>query len=227
MTGPGGESVAARLKRDLFAGVHPPGTALPSERVLARELGVARSAVREGIQKLEELGLVLVRHGARTRVLDFRREGGLELLPRSIEAAGTSFPKETLVDVLDFRVFYAAGIAELAAARATKGQVLGLERALLDLSLADDVCPWIVAERSFMTRLVEATRNAVFRYLQNTFAPVFKANASFAPVLFAHRRAVEGAYRQVLHAAARRSGRSAGMALRALMEKEARWLARA
>src|SRR6478752_9224709 len=41
----------------------PPGTRVPSERELTRELGVGRSTVREALNGIAMLGIVEIRHG--------------------------------------------------------------------------------------------------------------------------------------------------------------------
>ena len=41
----------------------PPGTKVPSERELTRELGVGRSTVREALNGIAMLGIVEIRHG--------------------------------------------------------------------------------------------------------------------------------------------------------------------
>src|SRR5207344_1201563 len=41
----------------------PPGTKVPSERELTKELGVGRSTVREALNGLAMLGVVEIRHG--------------------------------------------------------------------------------------------------------------------------------------------------------------------
>ena len=59
------ETVAEQLLaaiRDL-----PPGTKVPSERQLTKELGVGRSTVREALNGLAMLGIVEVRHGRGSR----------------------------------------------------------------------------------------------------------------------------------------------------------------
>ena len=50
-----------------------PGDKLPSERELAEMLGVSRVSVREAIRSLEAVGLLEVRHGAGTIVIDQAR----------------------------------------------------------------------------------------------------------------------------------------------------------
>ncbi|MGH8506690.1 MAG: FadR/GntR family transcriptional regulator [Stenotrophobium sp.] len=64
------------LRRELSA-----GDTLPAERELSEAFGVNRGAVREAIKRLQQAGLVAVRHGGNHVVLDYLDEGGMELLP--------------------------------------------------------------------------------------------------------------------------------------------------
>ena len=59
---------SARQVRDQLVsaierGVYPPGTFLPSERVLCETLGVSRVSVREAIAGLDAMNLITVQHG--------------------------------------------------------------------------------------------------------------------------------------------------------------------
>src|SRR3712207_2155197 len=55
--------IADRLARAIREGVLQPGDRLPTEHELAREFGVGRTSVREGLQKLKAYGLVESRKG--------------------------------------------------------------------------------------------------------------------------------------------------------------------
>ena len=55
------ETVAAQLLQAIRE--LPPGTRVPSERELTRELGVGRSTVREALNGIAMLGIVEIRHG--------------------------------------------------------------------------------------------------------------------------------------------------------------------
>lgn len=55
--------VVDRIRIAIFRGDLKPGEQLPAEPELARQFGVGRSAVREGIRMLETIGLLTVRHG--------------------------------------------------------------------------------------------------------------------------------------------------------------------
>ena len=82
------DSVFAQLRDHIVSGDLRPGAALPAERILAEQLGVNRGAVREGLKRLEQAGLVAKQHGGSTRVLDFTNTGGLELLAALIVREG-------------------------------------------------------------------------------------------------------------------------------------------
>jgi GntR family transcriptional repressor for pyruvate dehydrogenase complex len=72
--------IHARLRADILGGRHAAGDALPSERRLSEDLETSRHAVREALKRLQQAGLVSISQGGATRVRDWRRHGGLELL---------------------------------------------------------------------------------------------------------------------------------------------------
>jgi GntR family transcriptional regulator, transcriptional repressor for pyruvate dehydrogenase complex len=57
------DKVANQLKKAIFESVFKVGDRLPSERDLAREMGVSRPSVREAIQQLELQGILETVHG--------------------------------------------------------------------------------------------------------------------------------------------------------------------
>src|SRR5688500_9110163 len=72
--------IHGRLRKEILAGRYEPGDALPSERALSEEMATSRHAVREALKRLQQAGLVSISQGGATRVRDWRRHGGLELL---------------------------------------------------------------------------------------------------------------------------------------------------
>ncbi len=74
------DAVHDQLRADILDERLQPGDALPSERALSDQFGVNRHAVREALKRLQQAGLVHVAQGGATRVADWRRLGGLELL---------------------------------------------------------------------------------------------------------------------------------------------------
>jgi GntR family transcriptional regulator len=76
----GYEHLAAELRAAVDAGVHPPGSRLPSESDLARTYGVARGTVRQAFATLAAEGLISSRKGARRMVLGRQRLQGFNEL---------------------------------------------------------------------------------------------------------------------------------------------------
>ncbi|MEM1013544.1 MAG: GntR family transcriptional regulator [Planctomycetota bacterium] len=80
-------SVARRLRRLIRAGDLAAGDALPSERVLAERLSVARSRVRRAFGELEQEGLIEVSAKRVRRVT--RQESNVELPKRGVQLDDT------------------------------------------------------------------------------------------------------------------------------------------
>ncbi len=108
--------VFEQIAGEVLGGELAAGSTLPSERQLAEALGVSRPAVREALQRLAAAGLVSVRQGEATTVLDYRRSAGLEVLPRLLLRGDTIDPTVAR-SILEARLHNGPKIAELAAAR--------------------------------------------------------------------------------------------------------------
>src|SRR3954462_734358 len=94
------DRVHERLRRDILDGRLAPGDPVPSERVLAEELGVNRHAVREALKRLQQAGLVRISQGGATRVQDWRDAGGLDVLLDLVEG---DIPPELVRSVMEMR----------------------------------------------------------------------------------------------------------------------------
>jgi len=71
-------------------GLHPPGSSLPSESVLAEQYGVSRGTVRQAFAALRAEGVVMSRQGARRVVAGgVRRQGFAELRSFTLWARST------------------------------------------------------------------------------------------------------------------------------------------
>ena len=105
------------LRGEILGGALPPGAEVPSERVLAEQLGVNRQSVREAVKRLEQAGLVRMRHGGATRVLDWRDSGGLEVLADL--ARGEAVPPADIAQsIIEMRASIGIDAARLCVARA-------------------------------------------------------------------------------------------------------------
>src|SRR3954471_14745880 len=107
--------IYALLRGEILAGRYESGDALPSERRLSEELESSRHAVREALKRLQQAGLVSISQGGATRVRDWRRHGGLDLL-LALGAEGQAPPELGLVRAaLEMRASVGADAARLCA----------------------------------------------------------------------------------------------------------------
>ncbi|MGW6424268.1 FadR/GntR family transcriptional regulator [Nocardia sp. NPDC055053] len=118
--------VFEQIAAEVLGGELVAGSTLPSERQLAEALGVSRPAVREALQRLAAAGLVSVRQGEATTVLDYRRSAGLEVLPRLLLRGDTIDPAVAR-SILEARLHNGPKIAELAAVRVRRSRSLGTD----------------------------------------------------------------------------------------------------
>ena len=96
--------------------VFPAGSALPAERVLAKQIGVTRQTLREVLQRLDSEGWITIQHGKSTVVNDYWQEGGHGILSSIAEYAEV-LPKNVIRDLIEFRIFTTPAMTEKTAAR--------------------------------------------------------------------------------------------------------------
>ena len=94
------------------------GAKLPAERVLAEQLKVSRSSVREAIRTLELQGLVVTKHGSGTFINTQNLDAVATLMTSSL-GEGLGPGEGRLRDIFEVRHLLEPQIAALAAQRAT------------------------------------------------------------------------------------------------------------
>jgi len=157
------ESVAQQLL-EAVRGL-PPGTRVPSERELTRELGVGRSTVREALNGLALLGVVEVRHGQGVFVVGDLADGGESgVLEAALERGVTK-------DFIEARLLVEVEVARMAAQRRTDEDVRLLEAALEEQErrLRGDVEPLLDIAANFNVVLAEAAHNEVLVAIIQSF----------------------------------------------------------
>src|SRR5205823_393472 len=103
---------------EIVGGGYAPGATIPSERELSEVFGVNRHVIREAVKRLEQVGLVKVAQGGRTKVLDFRQSAGLDLLALLAERSGAlEAALPLLAAALEMRAGIGADLARLCALR--------------------------------------------------------------------------------------------------------------
>lgn len=155
------------LRADILGGRLAVGDGIPSERTLSERFAVNRHAVREAVKRLQQAGLVQVSHGGATRVLDWSRTGGLELL--------TDLPASGDLDAAragyELRACLAAEIAARGTQRAGDAdRVLMRERAatLAAARRDGDDHAVLAAYRELWDVIVDASANIAYRLAYNS-----------------------------------------------------------
>jgi GntR family transcriptional regulator, transcriptional repressor for pyruvate dehydrogenase complex len=209
------DHVFARLREAILAGEYRPGERLPPQRALAAEFEVNMASVREALKRLQQLRLVEVRHGDATRVLDWRRSGGLEALV--LQGSG----QQAIVgDLFEARRLLLVEAARLAAQRRSAEQSAALLELAGAVALADDDQAALLADWEFMAALVEAAGNLVFQLTMNTVRELYLPRAdAFAP-LVADRRGLAKLYARVAESVSKGDADGAAAAIEQLAEAQ-------
>jgi DNA-binding FadR family transcriptional regulator len=152
-----------RLRTDILDGRHPAGSYLPPERRLADGYGVTRTTLKHAFGRLVQAGLLETRHGVGTRVRDYARLGGADLLPMLVRHDAT-----WVREVFEVRRGVGALIAERAAARGTRAQHAELGVLLAAVRRAEGVDAVQLADVEVHRALARATGNRVYVLLTNT-----------------------------------------------------------
>jgi GntR family transcriptional repressor for pyruvate dehydrogenase complex len=166
------EAVFDSLLADILGGRLAPGEALPGERALSEAFAVNRHAVREALKRLQQAGLVTVAHGGATRVTDWRRTAGLDLLI-SLAAAGPS--PELIRAIVEMRAAIGTDVARLCAERAPRAPGI----------TPDDTEEGYVA---FWEAIVDGAGNLAYRLALNTLVAAQRTGA-IDPGIYAAERA--------------------------------------
>lgn len=190
------EDVFDQIVGEVLRGDVQPGDSLPSERRLAEVLGVSRPAVREALTRLTGAGLVEIRQGDATTVRDFRRHGGLDLLPHLLVRDGV-VDVAVVRSILETRLHNGPKVAELAADRGA-AKLAGLLPETIELIAAEQ--DPIARQRhalTFWDHIVDAADSIAFRLMYNTLRATYEPAL---PALFALMAAEVGrpaAYRRL------------------------------
>ena len=164
----------------ICSGRYTPGERLPTQRTLAAEFGVNLAAVREALGRLEQLRLVEIRHGDATRVLDWRRSGGLEALAR----LGGPHSEAVIVPLFEARRLLLTEAGRLAAERRSEEEARQLIELAEAFAAASDDRGALLADWAFMSAVIEAAGNLVFQLIMNSVRELYLPHAErFAAVV--------------------------------------------
>jgi GntR family transcriptional regulator, transcriptional repressor for pyruvate dehydrogenase complex len=145
------------------------GTNLPAERKLVETFKVNRHVVREALKRLEQVGLIKISHGGGSRVADYWRHAGLDLLALMAEypSAGEG-TKRHWKAVHEMRRSTAADVARLCARRASpelKAEIAEIARKMREVADGPEL---FALDLRFWDRLLDGADNIAYRLAFNS-----------------------------------------------------------
>jgi DNA-binding FadR family transcriptional regulator len=168
------ESVFLQLQDKIVRGELAPESALPSERALSEALAVNRGAVREAIKRLQQAGLVAVRHGGNHTICNFEEEAGLELLPSLLVDGRGRLDIEVLRSIMAMRSALAPEVAASAAEKGGEALAEKLETLLDRMRQAErDLVQLQSLVFDFWKTLVAGSGNIAFRLAFNSMTKTY------------------------------------------------------
>lgn len=197
---PAYRTVAETIEHKIVCGDLKVGERLPSEIELARQFGVHRSTVREGLRLLEQSGLI-ARVGRMT----------LEVtLPHYQQLASRASRALAMHRVTFSELWSASMLTEPAIAEAAVDRVSGEDLDRLAANIDDmrasyeDTVRFVGLDIAFHDILAQATRNKVLAMMREPIGLLFlPAGQIILPRLKTHDRVVH-AHRKIVDALARR-----------------------
>ncbi len=171
------DTIVHHIEELIVSGVLKDGTRLPSERALAEEMQVSRPKVREALKRLEENGLIVVRHGEGNFVAELV---GSAMSPALVDLYArhvTAFE-----DYLEFRREQESFAAMLAAERATEEDREALQRLVQELEKtheAGDAESSRDADVRFHAAIVDASHNSLMVHTMGAIYQLMARNVFY------------------------------------------------
>jgi len=159
-----GDHVIHQLQEKISLGALKPGDKIPTETELMAMLGVGRSTVREAVRVLAKAGLLEVRQGDGTYVLD--RANNLEPLEHRLRRA-------TLLEVYEVRRALELEIARLAARRRSEDDLIAMRESLVkrrEARNSNDNRAYVDTDLLFHLAIAAASKNSILTDLYSSFS---------------------------------------------------------
>ncbi len=168
------DAVFHQLMNRIVSDELPAGSELPSERVLCDMLGVNRGAVREGLKRLQQAGLVTIRQGGPTLVEDYLSGAGLELLPSLLVDTEGHMKVAVARSIIRMRQTLAPDIARQAAQRGGPALASELDKIVERMRDATDLAELQQMAWDYWQALVRGSGNIAYRLAFNSLQKTYR-----------------------------------------------------
>ncbi|HMB47082.1 MAG TPA: transcriptional regulator NanR [Afifellaceae bacterium] len=155
------EILLQRIQRGELA----PGDLMPSERELMQAHNVGRPAIREAMQSLQGMGLVVIRHGGRARVAEPSLSGMIDQMGETMRHLLAHSPA-SLEQLKEARIVFEAEMARVAAHRRSVSDLKRLKNIMKSHSDArDDLETFVIRDGDFHREIAAISGNPIFSAL--------------------------------------------------------------
>jgi GntR family transcriptional repressor for pyruvate dehydrogenase complex len=152
------EEVVDMIIQRIHSGELTVGQKLPPERILAEEMGVSRTSLREALRALESMGYIYSVTGGGNYVNSVSIEHVLSPL-----TAMAAQDKKLAADIIDVRLHLEVHMASLAAKNATKQQLSQIYSAIINMqSEVEAGGNGVQGDNQFHQEIAKASQNKAF-----------------------------------------------------------------
>jgi GntR family transcriptional regulator, transcriptional repressor for pyruvate dehydrogenase complex len=208
------EQIAEQIEKRILSGELRKGDRLPPERDLAEQFHASRTAVREAMKILAQKGLVEMRPGRGTTIID----GANEAMQDSIDLAMKLKLREVggSDNLVEVREILETEIAALATLRATETEIAMMSEAvrIMDENL-EDADAFIAADNRFHEALAIATQNALILILLNSIVNLLSEQRKLIFAVAGGPQRGQSHHRRILESVIKRDPETAREAMRA------------
>lgn len=177
------DHVIQELGRRIVGGEVRAGDVLPREHILAEQMAVSRTVLREALKVLSAKGLVESRPKIGTRVRDprFWHQLDADVLAWRCQ----SMPTESFVQkLIEMREILEPAAAAAAARRCSVEQLTRLDAAYASMVAARNLDEWTTADLAFHETVLDATNNelmiSLFTVIETSLEAFFSLSAKAA-----------------------------------------------
>lgn len=163
------EIVENNLIKMILSGEYSPGNTLPSERELAKNLGVGRPTLREAMQRLKRDGWISVKKGQTAVVNNYWKSGNLNTLV-NIVRSNQQIPNDFIIYLLELRLVLAPAFVKDAVIKYPAKVVALLSN--LEL-LENNSYSYASFDWQLQKELAELASNPLFLLILNSFDDVY------------------------------------------------------
>ena len=158
----------------ILSGQLRPGDKLPTERELADEMKISKSAVHEGIRELHRLGFLDVVSRQGVTVADYAHTGTLDTLLAIMQYHGGQLDAKTCRSILQVRYYLEGPAFEALAECCTEEDLAKLEELYrqAEASSREGVYPFADAMFHYHRAVAFLSGNSITPLILNAFAPV-------------------------------------------------------